>query len=275
MLQYSSKYPLLKTSLAGRTFEFTDANEEKEYLANKKKLGDSWHYYDNPIEYKHNKFGYRSIELEELKNNFVLAFGCSYTYGFGLHLKDLWVHRLAKELKTTYLNLAVSGTGPELVFYNTVLFSEYCRKNNIAPSVVSIQWSFDSRAGYWYNTPDIIQPEYRLFDLTTKYSNLDNFDCGSKAEYDQYLDSFTQFEVKKINSKIFYPLVVNQIWKSLGAKVYNYSSPSTDYKTNFLSEELPYKVHEIEPATDFARDLSHPGIDEHTVILNKILKWLT
>lgn len=275
MIKYSKDFPLLKTSLAGRTFEFTDAKEEQEYLKNKKELGSSWYYYNNPIEYKNNKYGYRSPELEEIKNGFVLGFGCSYTYGFGLHLEDTWVYRLGKELNLTHLNLACSGSGPELVFYNTVLLSRYCKQNNIAPSFVGIQWSFDTRAGYWHDSGEGLLPEYRLFDFTMKYSDLDNEDCGIKAEYDRYLEAFTRFEVKKINSKIFYPLIVNQIWESLGAKVLNYHSPSTDFKNTFLLEELPYPILEIEPSTDFARDLSHPGINEHTEILNTVLKWLT
>ena len=274
MIEYNSNYPVLKTNLAGKTFEFTDTKEESEYFENRKKLGSSWYYYDNPIEYKNNKFGYRSNEIEELEDGFALGFGCSFSYGFGLHLEDTWIHRLGEELNIPYLNLSCSGTGPELVFYNSILFSAYCKKNNISPSFVGIQWSFDTRAGYWHDLGGLGKAEYMLFDYTKKYKNFDNDDCGIRSEYERWIEAFTQFEVKRINSKIFYPLAVNQIWEGLGARVFNYYSTSADIKPSFLKEKLPYEMIEIKASSDQARDLRHPGVDEHTTILNTMLKWL-
>jgi hypothetical protein len=56
-------------------------DDDEAFSKNNKRLGEKWKYYNSKIEYKFNSLGYRTKELTDLNNNFLLTFGCSYTEG--------------------------------------------------------------------------------------------------------------------------------------------------------------------------------------------------
>lgn len=276
MISYNSKYPVLETHFKGREFEFIDTVEESKYNVSSKKYGIDWYYNKNKITYKNNKYGYRCKEFDQLKSGFLLAFGCSNTYGYGLLEKDTWSYKVAKKLNIDLANLGIPSTGPEFIFYNSVLFSRYCKEKNIIPSVICIQWSFDDRSGYWVENDNI--PEYRVFNYLQNPKNYDNGNYGEKSELEWFLNSFVEFEIKKINNKIFYPLAVNQIWESFGAKVLNFKINAPGISDSFHGESLPYTLLDIDPggiSRDLARDEGHPGILANNYIEKFLLNKIT
>ena len=275
MSNYHYKSPVLETPFKDREFEFIDSNEEIKYKKSLDKFGEEWYYAKNKLIYSNNNYGYRTKEFSKVKSNFLLALGCSNTYGYGLLEQDTWAYKVANKLNLDLVNLGIPATGPEFVFYNSVLFSEYCKERNIKPSVVCIQWSFDTRTGYWVEQDYI--PEYRTFNNLHIPSDYDDSNYGEKTELEWYFNCFTEFEVKRINNKIFYPLAVNRIWEGLGAKVFNFKIDAPGIATTFNNNELPYNLMNIDPggiSRDLARDEAHPGILANNyiekVLTNKI-----
>lgn len=68
---------------------------------------DSWYYNNKKIYYKHNEYGYRSDNLSDINDNdYILTFGCSYSYGVGLFYEDTYSYKLANELNLKNINLA-------------------------------------------------------------------------------------------------------------------------------------------------------------------------
>ena len=65
-------------------------------------LHSSINYYKQfPIEYSHNKAGFR-MDNNITSNPCFIYLGCSHTYGVGLHLKDTWVYKVHKHIGKGY-----------------------------------------------------------------------------------------------------------------------------------------------------------------------------
>jgi hypothetical protein len=70
---------------------------------------------DTRIDYYINRWGFRSDhEYEHIAEPCLVALGCSYTFGTGLHEHQVWASILAKRLGIRLVNLAVPGHGLDL-----------------------------------------------------------------------------------------------------------------------------------------------------------------
>ena len=73
-------------------------------------------YCTEDIVYKHNSYGYRTIDT--IPENYILALGCSHTYGSALHEKERYSNIVEKELGTPVVNLGVPGTSINFILLN-------------------------------------------------------------------------------------------------------------------------------------------------------------
>ena len=70
---------------------------------------------DTPIKYHINSWGFRSErEYDNVAEPCIVALGCSFTYGTGLHAVDTWPHVLASMLGVGVVNLGMAGHGLDL-----------------------------------------------------------------------------------------------------------------------------------------------------------------
>ena len=146
-MHYTDYTPLLYFhEVAGKTLNWYCGDDLENYNKHNKK---GWHYHNSAenLEYKFNSLGYRTKELSDTKDDYILVFGCSYTEGVGLYQEEIWCNKIAKMYDIEVINLAKAGTGPDIVALNTQLFV----KNKFKlPKCVVIQWPHSSRKSFAY-----------------------------------------------------------------------------------------------------------------------------
>lgn len=101
-----------------------------------------WIYRTETITYQYNNHGHRCIEINDLSEGYILFAGCSHTEGIGLKLERTYPYLVSQHYQRPYYNLALGGTGPDVVMFNIMGFLS---KVKIKPSVVVIQWPDFSR----------------------------------------------------------------------------------------------------------------------------------
>jgi hypothetical protein len=128
------------------THSSTDNYEAVE--KNKKRFGKEWYWYNNPIEYKYNNYGYRmNKNMEDVDfDNYFAFFGCSFTVGIGLQLDMTYPYRIAQKAKVDYINGGLAGSSPEFTFLN---FTEMMNNVPKYPKHVIINWPEINRTLYW------------------------------------------------------------------------------------------------------------------------------
>lgn len=127
---------------------YAHTDDEKLHQLNKKKYGPSWYYYDRPLTYKFNNYGYRmNKELHEIDySNHCAFFGCSNTVGIGLELEETFAYRIGEQLGMDYVNGAIGGGSPEFVFYNMTRYLTNVREY---PEFIVVNWPQCSRTLFW------------------------------------------------------------------------------------------------------------------------------
>lgn len=123
--------------------DFLPADTEERFEEGKKTIGPSWYYFNTPITYKINCNGHRSKNINEIDlENYILYTGCSHTFGIGLELEKTYGFALAKELNCDYYNLAMPGTGIDVLEYNLLMWFAKVKK---PPKLAIIQMPDHSR----------------------------------------------------------------------------------------------------------------------------------
>jgi hypothetical protein len=228
---------------------------------------DSWYYNNKKIYYKHNEYGYRSDNLSDINDNdYILTFGCSYSYGVGLFYEDTYSYKLANELNLKNINLAIGGSGISEQFYNTILFNTNFTNIRL-PKYVIYQYPNDYRVSLSKTTPG----EESVLGVLTMGVNKNDYTSNEYIN-EYYIKNSGE---KKLKDLLF-PLYLNNIWESLGVPVFHITF--NDYIQELKSDYQTFDIINIKDDStslyDKARDLSHNGIKFHDkvkeIILNKI-----
>jgi hypothetical protein len=207
------------------------------YKSNLCSQSQDWIYRNKSVSYNRNSFGHRSKEIDMLDRDFVLFLGCSITVGSAVALEDTFAYIVSKELKIDYYNLAVEGSGPDLILFNLVKWMLHIKK---IPKVVILQWPEIFRT-FRQEGDDVIPLGpwgYRKNIKEHKFNHHWN-------DYEKLImtDHFTNL----------YTLVRTEILALL--KSYN----------------VPiFEINQI-PFDDYGRDLKHPGIKSHRLIADQVL----
>lgn len=130
------------------------------------------YYIQNPIKYKLNNYGFRTMDdfnSEDVGNVFL---GCSHTFGVGHHLENIWSYKLNQIIGGKFWNLSVGGTGVATHFRLLLGFYKELKIKNIfhfAPKYPRYEFIENG-------TPQnyVINDYNKLWDL--KFGNLLN-DC--------------------------------------------------------------------------------------------------
>ena len=80
---------------------------------------ENWIYHSKHITYTFNEYGHRCNSPNIVtQSNYILFSGCSHTMGVGLALEDTYPYLLSQKLNLPYYNLAVGGSGRDVLSYN-------------------------------------------------------------------------------------------------------------------------------------------------------------
>lgn len=253
---FNTQSPLLiDQEIANKKLNFYSTDTEENYRQNIRANGHDWRWRNKTIEYKFNSLGYRSKEIDQVDDNFVLGFGCSFTEGVGIEEQDIWLPKAAKHLGMDYINLGKQATGMDIQCYNALL---YKNSNLKLPKLVIVQWPQMFRLSFGVTA----NKDVALIDQS--YTSTPDGKWWTK----RYIQDVAHMRINVLNWYHSF----NNTWQSIGVPVVNFSWE------NDLYEELSYSqfpMHFVDPegiGSMQARDCIHDAPEFHTATVEKLLK---
>jgi|Laugresu1bdmlbsd_1035121.scaffolds.fasta_scaffold00614_11 hypothetical protein len=264
--------PIIKnTTKSNKTFDFISCDSQESYLKNREDLGPEWYYYDKEIKYKYNSWGYRTKEFDDLKNEYFVSFGCSFTEGVGLAEEDTWVNKLSKELDVDSFNLSQGGTGVDFSTTNTVLLIDYLRnKNKKLPKFVVYQLSFNHRTFYSFKDVEYGEPTLSLELFSATYP-VEVYPKSCEYFGSWYFHGFIENEGEMIKQSNLSLIICKNMWEMLGVPVHfwTYGDDFQNNHKDIFTHNIDFKIiHEMTEVK--ARDCAHNGHLAQDIIVNEL-----
>ena len=210
------------------------------FVSNLKSQSQDWIYRTKRVLYNRNSYGHRSKEITELDKDFILFLGCSITVGSAVTLEETFPYLVSQKLGIDYYNLAVEGSGYDLVSFN---LSEWFKHIKLKPEAIIIKWPQTVRTFRAYQNNIVpIGPWTCKSDIGDRISSDDwkNFECVITTDYFDHYSSILR----------------NTIISML----------------EFQNIKV-VEVDAVDPV-DYGRDLKHPGTKTHELFSLNILKSL-
>jgi hypothetical protein len=226
------------------TLPYVLGDSEEQFIENSKKQLPDWYYHTAEITYSFNNYGHRCKNIQDIdQDNFILYTGCSHTMGVGLELEKTYPYLLSKSLGTDYYNLAIPGTGMDIVEYNLLT---WFFKMNKKPKMVVIQWPDHSRyAEYDSKRNNILQQG-------TWNNDTNNISFIVNAEDSGMFNARKAVTNLLIKNVIDVPIIT-----------FNFGS------------QRDYGIYDLHmPKLDVARDLSHAGIESHNSFTKTLINYI-
>ena len=218
------------------------------------------------IDYTFNSMGYRTPELDTFQQGeFIVAMGCSYTQGVGLHQSEIWCERLAHSMGKQCMNLGQEGSGVDLSLFQTV---SYLNSGLPLPSAVFVQNSHDVRRFVVTEVDYQIQENVNAEGIMLR-------DINMTTVHDDYGATITH---KYQNGK--WIDAITHMWNGVGVPVlhwcYDYDCDS-EFAENIIWKFPHEHLLAEDWIPDVARDNMHNGpVDNRLVAenLHHIWTWM-
>jgi hypothetical protein len=248
---YDTNSLIIHEEMCNVVTNFYSTDNEETFYKNNKKLGKEWKYYNSNIDYQFNSLGYRTKEIKDLDQDFLLTFGCSYTEGVGLDESDIWTTQISEFLNLDLYNHAKQASGIDIQCYNALLWNV----NNLPkPKIVIVQWPHKDRKSFGSRIDDNI-----IIDDYSYTNTLDGKWWGKR-----YVQDIGEQEL----NIMFWYESFNNVWKQLGVPVLNFT-----WDSDLLPyiQRSKYRVYRIKSThIDTARDCQHDGVEFHKMTSNKL-----
>jgi hypothetical protein len=217
---------------------------------------ESWSWRNRSISYTLNSQGFRCGQFDSLDwNNSIVCFGCSNTFGVGVDDSDTWPQVLNRLAQVPVINLSQGGQGCGFNWVNSVRVIAAGHKPRAAiyywPDPIRMFTLSDpnnlnlvKRHGPWDMYNDQTFPDIQLGLLWAQDSLLGVFWA------EQYLRS------------------LDIMWGQLGVPVLH-TTWSQDFKVPRV-DKIVLCSHSKRNLSLRARDLLHPGIEDHNFIACEI-----
>ena len=199
---------------------------------------EKYNWIDRYFTYKFNSHGFRSEEFS--CDDSIMFFGCSHTVGIGLPLEDTWAYQIAQSVNLKRFNLSIGATGPDTAFR---LANHYIPQ--IKPKIVVYVEPPPGRFA-------LVSADNNIYDFNffngIVYSPLSQF----KNFYEHWISLEENLEIHSLKHKLAIQALCQQ------------------YNIKFVFAESDTEMEVL----DYARDLSHSGIESNKyfaeIILNRI-----
>ena len=147
--------------------QFSGGDDEERFNRNLKSKSEDWYYRHNKITYTYNSNGHRCKNIEDIDlNNYILFTGCSHVEGVGLELEKTFSYLTANDLGIDYYNLALGGSGIDVMTYNLMMWIHTVKK---LPKSLIIMWPQTTRHTLLQEDPNLLSLE--LPSNTSEYNN--------------------------------------------------------------------------------------------------------
>ena len=118
-------------------------DHEGKFKENLNTQPDDWYYRTRKITYSYNSLGHRCKDVEDIDlDNYLLFAGCSHAEGIGLELEKTYSYLVAEMLGCDYYNLALGGSGIDLMTHNLIMWNNRILKK---PKALIILWPHETR----------------------------------------------------------------------------------------------------------------------------------
>lgn len=235
------------------TNNFSQGDSESAWLENRKRLGDTWHYYDKKITYKRNSSGFRTYEWNHVKwSKAIVLLGCSCTYGVGVDDNETLAAQLEKISKRKVINLGLPGASNQFITF--CLSQVYSRFD--APYAVVVNYSTIDRNIY-FNEMDLFHVGPWCQNNKDKIPGNTRYPIRQK---DFYLSNFYNPTNATMQTKVLSD--VNRALCKGRSKMLNI--------TFFEDAAHAARTDEIWEIDNGARDLLHPGRNN----FKEIAEWI-
>jgi hypothetical protein len=125
------------------TVDFVGSDQENRFKENLNTQSDDWYYRTRKITYSYNSLGHRCKDAKDIDlDNYLLFAGCSHAEGIGLELEKTYPYRIAEMLGCDYYNLALGGSGIDLMTHNLTLWNNHIPKK---PKALIVLWPHETR----------------------------------------------------------------------------------------------------------------------------------
>jgi hypothetical protein len=141
----------------GSVYRFSGGDHEKLFIHNLKTQPDEWYYRNRSITYEINNLGHRCKNIDDIDlDNYILFTGCSHTEGIGLELEKTFPYLTANDLGMDYYNLALGGSGIDVMTHNLIMWIHTVKK---LPKALIIMWPETTRYAHLDETDKVLHLE--------------------------------------------------------------------------------------------------------------------
>ena len=204
------------------------SDHERKFIRNLKSEPLTWYYRNNQVTYTLNSMGYRAPEFDMIDwNNSIVLIGCSNVFGVGLSNSHTIAYQLEQLTGFPVINMGASSTSIQFAFHNNIML----HTGYPVPKAVINIWSGKDRCIY-YNEDSV--------------HNFGPWDTESGSYYDKWTEKMSHSDA----NAVLLTMAVRQLWKDKT----NYYEASFFENTSVL-----LNIPELNKL-DYARDLTHPGI---------------
>jgi hypothetical protein len=238
------------------SYAFSPSDNQELFEKNLREQPLNWVWRTRSVTYTLNSQGFRCGEFEDLDwNNSILAFGCSNTFGIGVDDSDTWPSRLSQFIMNPVINLAQGGQGWGFNWVNSVRVIEAGHR----PRAVVYYWPTVERM---FTLPDSNNPNRVMghgYWNTTKDPALPEIQLGLLWAQDPVLSAFWAEHYRRS---------LDIMWSLKGVPVLHYTWDGRNPVS--MVEHVPVFSRTKDNNQLRARDLMHPGVEDHAIMALRI-----
>jgi len=226
---------------------FHGSDSEEVFKHNLKIQPADWYYRTHEITYVRNSNGHRCKEIKDINlDNYILFAGCSHTEGVGLELEKTYSHLLSQKMNCDYYNLAVGGTGIDVLHHNIVTWFAKVKQ---PPKLLIVQWQVQGRV-----TVKNFSNDPKLWYTYGVWTARENKDVGNFLSYGNAINFFKS---RQVLAKTIIHTVAN--------------CPIIELNINFLGDNKQSIEGELTlEQIDFARDIPVSATKGHLGIKSEL-----
>jgi hypothetical protein len=223
----------------GNSWSGSDTKER--YSENLKTQPLDWYYRNNTVRYKWNSDGYRTQEFKKIDwKNSIVMFGCSVVEGVGVDGCDTIPNRLEELLGIPVINMGIGGGSMLLNLHNLSILHD------------------------GYPTPKGVVVIWPTYQRIVEYHKSHFYSHGSwNIESNPIMDAWFKNDDHSVPNAMFMSKISRSMWSD--------RCQYLDYTWCYDTSKI-LNCKKISENIDWARDLSHPGIETNKLIARFIEK---
>ena len=214
------------------------------------------------IQYNLNSDGFR-IDCEDYEEEGIVFYGCSNTFGMGVHNEDTFAQRVSKHFNLACYNFGVSGVGLDVAAIHALFL---LRAKVKRPKAIVVMCP-PPRRWSWFVDDRIMTISSQDFDETIGRKNSDSMEFQSVLNDMNNMVQMTKnlVSLQLVAEELNVPLILTSA--RYGDKLHHF--PSWPMYKFYLDRGI-----DSFDGISMGRDLQHPGVETHKYWAEIIIKLI-